>query len=355
MPFKLEHQRSIVVLCLGALALGVGLAGCDAEDGPASPPIASVGSTTISRAEYDAALHAAESSYARARGLAGKRYYVPPTFRLCIRDRTPAGRGAPAASEVRRECRTNYVRLKRTMLQSLIETRWIRQEAARQKLPALDRSPDLLRRALLRRALTAADAPPAPRQVRVYFQRFRTYFVQPERRDGIALAASTEKEARAARRALRHGAAWASIAQRYAVSGTPERFHDATRAELDPAVGEALFRTRPGSLAGPIPATSGWYVVETVRVTRGFRMTLEQSRPIIASFLRRRNAQEAVARYWKRVRLRGRRHTVCRTAALRVPHCLNGPRREFDADDGMGEIEASFPPLPPVAPRSAEG
>lgn len=341
------------------LLLAAALGGCGgSEDAkPAPKAIAIVGGTRISQLRFDRTVRSAEAEYAAERGYPGKKYYVPPDFRLCVRDR----RGGRSAKEVLAECKGQYAGLRGGTLISLIENLWIEQGARERGIHvslaklrkdlavpnAASEAPvhriDLLSEKIIRAGTKGKNFRPSEAQVQAYYIKNRQYFAEPESRDVIGFAAASRMRATQAARELRQGEAWSTVAKRYAIAEEPDRFPAVPRAYMDPTMGERAFSTREGIVSGPF-RTGGhtWYVMTVKQIHPPFHMSLEQARKTISDYLAMDIRRDARLKGWIRFREHSRANTKCLTA-VRVPVCANGSRAGFVPG---GVLHDPVPPVP---------
>ena len=369
-------RRSVVGTSLIALLL-VGGAGCSDDDprpgdraatqpAETTPPaakapskaIAHVGGTSIDAAVYRRSWRRDEATYAQLRGFPERQYYVPPKFSLCVRDRRAAGSSPPTASRaaVRAECRRNRLRGRRQALTTLIERRWVEQEAAKQDLevPA-----DLIKlltefpQTLAREAVDRVDTHVSEAAIAEYYRAHPSHFVLPEFRKLRGITADTRDKARRARQALAQGVGWNAAARRYGNSRlgpTSPQTLSGPRDQLYAELQAPVFDAGVGEIVGPIETAGGWYVIQVLEIQPARRRSFADSRGSIPPVIVQRRRETAAIRYWTTVRLRARGRTVCLTA-LKVPGCRNASRRGFDPTGGLFQYTLNRPVFPSETTR----
>lgn len=360
------------VFAVVALVLPVAGVGCSDDDGdPASSAAATtapaqatkqdeststsdvlvrVGQTEITRARYDAVNLRLERNYGADRGYPGKRYFAPPRYRLCVKDRRLRRSVPPDASveAVRKECRHIFWGGRRQLLGNLIEAEWTAREAAKQHVKA---PPGFIARLntlvpkLSARAVETADANVSDEEIAAYYDKYETTLQQPEQRRFREVVSATRTKAQRAKAALRAGRSWDAVVREYGERGmTPTEPLTMAQAGMEPALAEAVFGTRTGKLTGPLPVTSGFAVVEVERVIAPHLPALAKVSDSIKVVLSNYKRQRAASDAWRAMRIDARRRTVCLTD-LKVPACSNGPNEGFDAYGGMDPPEFQPPTI----------
>jgi hypothetical protein len=312
-----------------------------------------VGTGTITRAEYHTAYRQAIAQYVVGRGYTARRKYDdPPKYTWCIRDRRRVAEGVNKAlnvAETRQRCRAHIVGRTQWVLQHLIETQWIVQEAKHYgiKTPA-NPTPDAQTKLQLRVAMRAlADHPyhPSQQAIASYYQSHMTDIEMPPQRAALAIVADARDQAVEARRALLRGMPWPTVARRYDFRRELTRLPSAPPNSED-SVNKAIFAAKPGRLVGPLATQEGYYVLKVVRVTERDRPSLDDMREPIRQYLQKVHVSEAGLDYVRRYRERYRAETICVTH-LKVPECGNTPDSAFNAQG----TNATWVPSPPSKPQ----
>ena len=327
----------------------------------AGPAIVRVGDVEISRVRYERLLAKTAAGYAKARTLPGRRYYVPPKYSLCIRNRRE-WRSVPAdwpASKVRIQCRHNHQRLRTSLLSSLIEDEWLDQEADKQGIePPTDPTARFseLPAELAQAAVDMADAPVSDLDVAKYYRRHRGFLRRPEQRNWRAVLFPEEAKAQRAKDAIERGLGWAAAARRYGnpdVGAVPQ---DSVVSPDSVEIGlrKPIFQADKGELVGPVASQSGFYVFTVEKIAPAEQLSLAESREAIVPVLETNRREQAQIDYWRAMRLAARERTVCLTE-LEVPDCSNGPRARFDADGVAFGRTNPRPVLPPPGSEPDQG
>lgn len=318
-----------------ALLLGcAGWIGCGGHAPPQPPAIVKVGDAAITKAEYTRTYKRAERLYVIGRGYkAGRQYYNPPNFPLCVRDRMAKAVGAEKgldAAQTKHLCKRHFVGLHAETLQGLIEAEWLRQAAVAQgiSVPArLDGEGRLhLEVRLVQRAMKGAVRP-SDDDIARYYASHRREFTRAEKRTVTALVADRRSSAVRAGRELRGGEPWKAVARRYDFEGRARSLGDLSEDQTDP-VARAAFKAVEGRVVGPIAAPEGWYVLEVQAIEHRRVARLEEVRPEVTRVLADANRYRKGKHYLRGLWYRSRAKTVC-LSNLKVANCRNGPSDEF--------------------------
>ena len=230
----LRSMLSIALVGLGIAAV----AGCG-NDVP-SGAVAKVGDQTISQQDFDKWLKTAASGQAQTGQTAVP---DPPDFTACVaaKQKTPVAKGQakPTAASLKKQCQQEYDTLKREVMQFLIQSEWVQQEAEKQGIKVSDaevkssfadqkkasfptdkayqaflktsgmNEEDILFRVKLdqlQQKLTQKVTKDASKvsddDVKEYYDKNKKRFAQPERRDLRIVLTKTEEKANQAKAAL---------------------------------------------------------------------------------------------------------------------------------------------------------
>ena len=117
------------IACAAALLGAALVAGCG-SDVPAGS-VAKVGDSTITKADFDKWLKSAAQGSAQG-GQASTP--DPPNYAKCVaaKSKQPAPQGTkkPSAAALKKQCKQEYDQLKGDVMQFLIQSQWVQQEAA---------------------------------------------------------------------------------------------------------------------------------------------------------------------------------------------------------------------------------
>jgi foldase protein PrsA len=346
-------MRLILPLILAASAGVLGpaaLVGCGTSDGLPNDAVAQVGDTPITKADFEEALLFATG-----------RDSDPRDNDACVarkrREATQGGDTPAPAAELANQCRKAYEQIKANVMDYLIKAEWTRQEAKERDIVISDaqvkrvvakaQEGGLLDTTTLKRAglgekqllarvrqnqLQARITEQVTQQAREissqditdYYRQHKTEFVLPERRKARIVITGTRARAQAARRALRAGQSWKSVASEYSLHPSRNAGGRVT-AEQEPedkaGLGVALFRARSGELRGPVRYEDQWAVFVAGEQLRSRQVPLEQAREEIVERLRDARLKQAIAAYNREYREK----TTC-ADGFKVPACENGPK-----------------------------
>lgn len=97
-----------------------------------------------------------------------------------------------------------------------------------------------------------------------------------------------------------------------------------------PALDEALYATRVGTVNGPIKTEQAWYVFQLSSIDPLPPQSLAQARDAIAAKLGMRRQERARRLLERRLLTRYRPLTLC-AQGLRLPQCSNSPSAKGDS------------------------
>ena len=124
--FRLFGGASFAALC------AVAVAGCGGDDVP-SDAVARVGDTVVTKQAFDR-WYASAAQGQRQQG--GPPVAPdPPRFTKCVaavKQQQPKGADAPKESDLKKQCKQGYDQLKQQVMQFLIQSQWVQQEAKEQ-------------------------------------------------------------------------------------------------------------------------------------------------------------------------------------------------------------------------------
>ena len=358
-----------ILLALSAFfVVAAVLVACGSSDtSVAGNAVANVDGTSITRADYEkwAEITAKGSAQGRAAVIPD-----PPTFTRCIatlRSQSRPARGQPAPTDVtlRAQCRQQNDALVAQTMGTLIQNLWIEKEADAQGVSVSDADvrrqlaqtkrqsfrdeaayqrflkqsgmteADVLERvriqalaAALTRKIQSSAAPVTAAQIQSYYNRNRTQFALPERRDVQLILTRTKAQAETARRAVQGGTSWAAAAKQYstdaASKATGGELKGVSEGQQDRAFDQAAFRARKGVVVGPVKGQFGYYVIRVTSITPAQQTPLSQARAQIRALLQNQGTQTKMSTFIRDFQQRWKSKTNCRTGYV-VQLCKNAP------------------------------
>ena len=367
-------------LALGAATIAAGsLAACGEESIPGNA-VVRVGDTAIKKDAFThwldiAALSTAAQSDPTA-ATSGTRPNVtipdPPDYAACIANKkktapTPAkGQPTPTDASFKTQCETEYKGLKDQVLEFLISSQWIQGEAKsrnvsvsdadvkkqfdttkKQSFPKeadyqkflvssgmteadllfrvrLDSLSNKLRDAVIKGKDAVSDA-----QIADYFNKNKSRFAQPERRDLRIVLTKTEAKANEAKGKLAGGASFSTIAKQYSTDPSSKAqggvLLQVAKGQQEKALDEAVFAAKKGVLSGPIKTQFGYYVFQVQKITAASQQTQAQAKETIKQLLASQNQQKALEDFVKEFQSKWKGKTDCKKDYT-VDDCDNAPK-----------------------------
>jgi foldase protein PrsA len=359
-----------ILLALGAFFVAVTvLVACGSSDNSIpGDAVASVDGTPITRAEYDK--WAEITAKGSAQGGAAVVVPDPPTFTRCIatlRRQSRPARGQPAPTDVtlRAQCRSQNEALVQQTMGTLIQELWIEKEAKdqgvtisdaevqrqlattkRQSFPrpgdyekflrqsgmsqedVLDRIRTQALAAKLTRKIQNSAAPVTEAQIQSYYDRNRSQFAVPERRDVQVILTRTQAQANTAKSAVEGGTSWAAAARQYSTDAASKAaggvLRGVTGGQQDRAFDQAAFTARKGVIVGPVRGQFGFYVIRVIGITPARQTSFADARAQIRALLQQQGQQEKMSTFLRDFQDHWKGETNCRQGFV-VALCKNAP------------------------------
>jgi foldase protein PrsA len=370
LPTSSTRARRPLPLAVLAALLALGLAvvaGCG--DSVPRDAVANVDGEIITKKRFDHWLQAAARSQGAAQPGTPVAVPDPPRFDRCAAEkvRQPQGRGAPKLNpqQAREMCRQEYDVLRDQVMQFLISSRWVELEAAEQGVEAtpaeVDRTfqeqkqqsfpsdreyqqflrasgqteqdikyrveLDVLSNAV-RKKVVGDQGEVSNAEIRDYYNRNRSQFGQPERRELSVVVTENQARARRAKQALEDDQSFRAVARRYSIDDASKRSGGkltVTKGQQEQALDQAVFSARRGQLVGPVKTQLGWYVFRVDKITPGSQQSFDQSRETIKSQLRAEKEQKALDKFVREFQREYKEKTNCARGYV-IYQCKNGPK-----------------------------
>jgi len=398
----MTHSLSKLALAVATLGLGAAaVAGCG-NDVPAGS-VAKVGDTTITKKDFDKWLKTAASGQAQ-----GGPAVVPdpPDFARCVatKQKQPTqSRSQPTGAALKKQCKQEYDQLKGEVMQFLIQSEWVQQEAkardvkvsdaevsrsfADQKKQAFPNDKaykkflassgmseqDILYRVKLdqlqqklTQKVTEDEGKVSSADVKDYYNKNKKRFAQPERRDLNVVLTKNKAKAEQAKKALDGGKSFKSVAKKYSIDEASKsqggKLPDVARGQQEKALDKAVFAAKKRKITGPVKTQFGWYVFEVTKVKAASQQSLAQASETIRNLLKSQRQQKALNSFIKNFRNDYKDKTVC-ADDYRIAECKNGPKEKTDTGPASGGAPGGAQQAPqqqapgraPAAPGGAGG
>ena len=323
---------------------------------PSRSPISTTGSTI-----------AAKSS-----GQPGAAIPKPPEFTACIAQAKKAaakpaeGQPKQTDADFKKQCKQQYDQLRDQVLSLLISFEWIEREAEEQGVKVTDAEvkksfeeqkkqsfpkdadyqkflkdsgqteADVMMRVRLdalsnkiRDKVTKGKDKVTDKQISDYYEKNKSQFAQPERRDLSIVLTKTEAKARQAKAALDSGQPFKKVAKRFSIDDASKaqggKLPAVAKGQQEKAFDTAIFGADKGKITGPVKTQFGWYVFKVDKVNAASQQTLEQAKATIKQVLASQNQQKALDTFVKDFRKRWKEKTDCREGYV-TQDCKNAPK-----------------------------
>jgi foldase protein PrsA len=354
--------RFLLGLCAVAAVAAVAV-GCGGVPGNA---VAQVDGNPISKAEFNHWMTVAAKSSGQPNAVVPD----PPNFTKCIAARTkPQGKNAPKLNpqQARQLCQQEYGMLKDQVMQFLISSRWVELEAQSQGVDATPAEVnrtfeeqkrqsfpsekeyqaflkasgqteadlkyrvrlDVLSNEVRKKIVGQGDTDASDSEVRDFYNKHRSEFGQPERRDLSVVLTQKEADAKKARQALDSGQQFKDVAKKYSIDEASKDKGGkltVTKGQQEKALDDAVFKAKQGQLQGPIKTQFGYYVFRVDKIVPAQQQSFEQARETIKAQIRSEKEQKALDKFVKDFQKKYRDKTTCAKGYV-IYQCKNGPKR----------------------------
>jgi foldase protein PrsA len=356
----------MLVLALGAFFVPAAfVVGCGGVPGNA---VATVDGNAIDTKTFNHWLTVASKYGGQAAAAVPK----PPAFADCIKQKrktTPKpAKGQPKVtdSQLKTQCKQEYGALRDQVMQLLVSFQWIEGEAKLQHVKVTDAEikktfdkqkkqafpkpadfqkflkdsgqteADIIKRVRLdtlsnkiRDKVTKGKDKVSDAQITAYYNKNKTRFAQPERRDLLIVLTKTQAKAKQAKQALDGGQAFKQVAKKFSIDQASKaqggKLPAVAKGQQEKALDAAIFAAKKGQLTGPVKTQFGFYVFKVTKVTKASQQSLAQAKATIKQTLASQNQQKALDKFVKSFRKRWKAKTECRKA-YRTQDCKNAPK-----------------------------
>jgi hypothetical protein len=336
------------------VAIATALACCSitacGNDGAASEPVAMVGTTTITRAQYVSWLKTFPGgellSPASATG-------ASPDLSRCVaakRATAAAYPSTPSRADLRKSCAQDYQGVSAETLRFLITDVWLRREAEHRHVAvppsAVTKAMTDIRRqfrrggglaayiadsgmsrrqfqARVRRDLLAhrlmteiedPDLEIEPAEIAAYYRKHESEYDLPATRDVRQVVAKTRARAAQARAALGRGLGWDEAVRRYSQDMLSRRNGGHGVVGSDNAIEELrtlAFGSPPGEIIGPVSIGTAWWVFTVTGSHPARQQSLSEVEGRIRTSLRSARESRALDRMTSYLSRAYKRETIC--------------------------------------------
>jgi len=368
--FRLFGGVSLAALCV------VAVAGCGGDDVP-SDAVAKVGDTVVTKQAFDR-WYASAAQGQRQQG--GPPVAPdPPRYEKCVaavKQQQPKGADAPKDSDLKKQCKQGYEQLKQQVMQFLIQSQWVQQEAEQQGVKVSDAEvrrlfedqkkqafpkekdyrkflrtsgsseQDILFRVKLDALQTKLTQKIQKDQGKVtdedveeYYEKSKERFAQPERRDLNVVLTKTKAKAEQAKKELGTGADFKAVSKQFSIDQASKaqggKLPGVTQGQQEKALDDAVFKAEKGNVEGPVKTQFGWYVFEVTKVTPKQQQSLEQSKETIRGLVKSEREQKALQDFIEDFREEFKDKTKCRDGFV-IAECSNAPEESTDTGPASG-------------------
>src|SRR3954464_518249 len=344
--------RLVLALCAFAAIVAVGT-GCGG--GMPGNAVAEVDGTAIDKDAFNHWMNVAVKTNGQPKAT------VPdaPDFTKCIAEKRKAaaapakGQQKPTDAQLKTQCKQEYDALREQVMQLLTSFQWIQGEAEDQGIKVSDaevkksfdqqrkqsfpkdadyqkflkdcgqteaESLQRVKRHLLsnkiRDKIVKGKDKVSDAQIQDFYNKNKARFAQPERRDLLVVLTKGKAKAEAAKKALKNGQSWKSVAKKYSIDEASKaqggKLPAQAKGTLEKQLDEAVFKAKKGELTGPVKTQFGYYLFKVTKVNQASQQTLDQAKETIRQTLQSQNQQKALEAFSKDYSKRWKEQTDCR-------------------------------------------
>src|SRR4051812_14462111 len=342
------------------------IAGCGAD--VPNNGVAKIGDTVITKDQFNHWLNAA----AHGSAAPGSNVTVPdpPNFTKCVANQAkqpvPKGAKKPTTAQLKTQCKQQYDALKQQVMQFLVSSEWIQQEADKQGVKVSSKEvqkqfqdqkkqsfqkeadyqkflknsgmteADLLFRVKLdvisndvRTKILKGKDKVTDAQVSSYYNKNKQRFAQPERRDLEVVLTRTKAKADQAKAALDKGQKWASVAKKYSIDEASKaqggKLPGVAKGQQEKSFDTAIFGAKKSVIVGPVKTQFGYYVFKVTKITPAAQQTQQQAHDTIVNLLRSQQEQKAINNFVKDYQKKYKDKTDCAKGYV-IDSCKNAPK-----------------------------
>jgi foldase protein PrsA len=366
------------LLALGAFfAAALVASGCG-DDGVPGNAVVRVADQSIKKDTFNHWLRIAaisQQGQANQNATTAPKANIPdaPEFTACVANKKktaakPAkGQPEPTEAQFKSQCKQEYDGLKNQVLEFLIRSTWLDNEAGEQDVKVTDKdvqkklddakkslgNEKAYQQFLTRAGLTNADVSYQQRsqlleekitakvtkgkdkvtdaQVQQYYEKNKSRFAQPERRDLRIVLTKTKAKADAAKAALAGGQSWSAVAKQYSIDQQSKnsggKLPGVSQGSQEKAFDAAISKAKKGQTVGPVKTQFGYYVFEVTKITAKDQQSLRESSASIKQILAQENQRKALESFGKDYRDRWKNATQCRDTYV-TQDCDNAPKQK---------------------------
>ena len=346
--------RLVLALC-ALTALVAVVAGCGG--GVPGNAVATVDGNAINKDDFNHWMNVA----AKTSGQPNASVPDAPDFKNCVatkRKTTPKpAKGQPKTTDqqLKDQCQQEYNSLRDQVMQLLTSFRWIEGEAKEQGITVTDAEvkksfdqqkkqsfpkeadyqkflknydqteADIMQRVKLdllsnklRDKIVKGKDKVSDAQIQDFYNKNKSRFAQPERRDLRIVLTKTAGKADQAKSALQKGQSWKVVAKKYSIDQASKaqggKLPAQAKGTLEKSLDAAVFKAKKGQIVGPVKTQFGYYVFTVEKVTKATQQTLQSQ-----------NQQKALDAFVKDFTKRWKAKTEC-SENYKTTDCKNGPK-----------------------------
>ncbi len=374
--------KKLLAAVIAVAVLAVVVTGCGSGGGVPDDSVATIDGTSIKKTDFDHWMTIAAKQQATPGATATAP--DPPTYAKCVaalqKQPVAKGQAKPTVAALKAQCAQQYDGLKTQVMQFLIQSQWLLQEASARKLTAkpatvqkqLDDQikqsfpkqadfqnflkssgmsmQDLLFRVKIdvltqqvRQKIVAGNAKVSDAAIQAYYTKNQARFSQPERRDLLVVLTKTEAAANKAKAALKSGTPWATVAKKYSIDQASKsqggKLPGVAKGQQEKSFDSAIFGAKKGVVVGPVKTQFGYYVFKVTAITKASQQTAAQAHDTILNIIRSQQEQNTLNKFVTQYQKDYTKKTDCAKDYV-IASCKNAPKPKNGATGATGATGA---------------
>ncbi|HEY7932484.1 MAG TPA: peptidyl-prolyl cis-trans isomerase [Solirubrobacteraceae bacterium] len=358
-----KRLGSVVAVC-ASVSLTLGLSACGGG-GISGDAVVQIDGKPVSKATFNHWMGIVADSGAASAAISGQAVPKtvipdPPAYKVCIAQLTATtpkptkGQPKPTEAAFKSQCEQQYTALKQQALGFLITTDWIIGEAPGLHIKLTDKEvvkkfdelkkqqfseeakfkkflasggetiSDLLlqvKRSLLTQKIEQkfkeeAAKKPTQKELTAYYEKHKSQYGQPERRDLEQILTKKQPEAEAAMKEIQAGKSFASVVKKRSIDSSSKKtsglLSGVIKGQQDKPYDTAIFAAKQGVLSGPVKTPFGFYVFKVKTITAATQQKLAQVKSSISQAITAEKQQTLFAGFVKKFQKTWESRTECR-------------------------------------------
>jgi foldase protein PrsA len=214
---------------------------------------------------------------------------------------------------------------------------------------------DLLSQKIQQKISKDAGKKPTQKEIQTYYEKHKSQYGQPEKRNILIVLTKTQAQAEAAKKEIESGKSFASVAKSVSIDPVSKAaggsLPGVAKGQEEKALDEAIFKAKLNVLGGPIKTPFGYYIYEVKKTLPSSQQTLAQVQSSIQQQITAQKQQKALSEFVKNFRKKWTGRTECRSE-YSVQDCKGYKAPKTPAVPSTGVPQTSTPAQTTTAPTT---